>query len=654
MSLRYTDSAGSKKLLQVILFLFLGLALLSGQYTHNCSHHGMATNGYENPLFEDWLSAYDVKSYELSLTVSNENTIIDGRAEILVEALRTLDTLVFELQDALIVSAVDYDGDPLVFEHIEGAIYIVLGHSIQEGELINVGITYGGDAGQDRGFFAGISNKTDYKWDVDVTYTLSEPMNASDWFPVKQVLEDKIDSFTFHISCDKPLMAGSNGVLVEVKEDKQTRTFTWLTRYPMAYYLVSFSVAEYRDFSFKTALPDGGDSLLIQNFIYDSDEVFSHWEDEIRMTGPLISTFSELFCEYPFAKEKYGHCMAPLGGGMEHQTMTTLQSFNFYLVAHELAHQWFGDHITCGNWQDIWINEGFASYLEYIAAQELLGQASADEWMGNAMAIALGRTTGSVYVPEDEVEDSYRLFDSGLSYKKGAILLHMIRFMLDDDLMFFRVMQSYLEQYGNSNALGADFQAVLESESSMDFSAFFEQWYYGEGFPRFGIYWNQIGDTLKIRSEQTTSASDITPLFQLPFEVEILKADGLTERIRLMQNMNIEEYFVPVRGRVEDIIFDPDKHLLKTATVIQELPVNKAYRIGPNPVSTELFIQFPNAGPFDELRITNLAGQNVLILKDMENPITMDLSSLVDGPYLLELSNSRGTYLERIVKVSAN
>ena len=83
---------------------------------------------------------------------------------------------------------------------------------------------------------------------------------------------------------------------------------------------------------------------------------------------------------------------------MEHQTMTTIQNFSFYLVAHELAHQWFGDHITCGNWQDIWINEGFASYFEYVAAQELLGQEAADSWMAGAMSVAFGETEGSVWV----------------------------------------------------------------------------------------------------------------------------------------------------------------------------------------------------------------------------------------------------------------
>ena len=110
---------------------------------------------------------------------------------------------------------------------------------------------------------------------------------------------------------------------------------------------------------------------------------------------------------------------------MEHQTMTGMGNFDFYLVAHELGHSWFGDYVTCATWQDIWINEGFASYMEYVTAQQLLSQEAADNWMANAMSIAMGKTQGSVYVPEEEVEDPYRLFDYGLSYKKGAILLHM-------------------------------------------------------------------------------------------------------------------------------------------------------------------------------------------------------------------------------------
>jgi aminopeptidase N len=343
-----------------------------------------------------------------------------------------------------------------------------------------------------------------------------------------------------------------------------------------------------------------------------------------------------------------------MGGGMEHQTMTTLTNFDFFLVAHELAHQWFGDYVTCGSWQDIWINEGFASYMEYIAAQGLIGQEAADEWMNNAMSLALRELLGSVYVPEEEVEDNYRLFDYGLTYKKGAILLHMIRFILDDDPLFFEVLQSYLELYGMGLAKGSDFQANLEAVSHKDFSSFFDQWYYGEGFPRFKIYWQQRGDTLKVRSEQATSAPEVTPLFQTPFELEVLIAGGERVKFRLMQNKNIEEFLIQQEGRVEDVIFDPENYLLKTSSVIQELPMDNAYRFGPNPVTDDLFLQFPNAGRFEAVRIINMAGQEMLILKDIENPASIDLSFLSDGSYLLEFSNSFGTFQEHIVKVSVN
>jgi aminopeptidase N len=662
MKLRFTDSASDMRRLLTWLFFMGAPALAEGEVHCGCSLHYPGQYTYENPLNERWLSAYDVKSYDLSLAVSNRNTRIDGSAAILVKALREMDTLVLELQEALEVSGVvisdgmgkqaPADLNRAGFERKGDAIYIALDRARNSGELVQVIIDYGGDAGQNRGFFAGITSGTDHDYGFDVTYTLSEPLNAKDWFPVKQVLEDKIDSVTFRLRCDRELLAGSNGLLVDVKEEGDEHILTWKTGYPMAYYLISFAVADYRDFSFYAPLSSEGDSVLVQNFIYNEDQVFSEWEEEIRMTGPMIGTYSRLLGDYPFSKEKYGHCMAPMGGGMEHQTMTTLQDFSFYLVAHELAHQWFGDHITCGNWQDIWINEGFASYFEYVMAQQLRGEETAGAWMDNAMSIALRETDGSVYVPEEQVEDTYRLFDYGLSYKKGAILLHMIRFILDDDSLFFGLIKEYLAQFGNGVATGEDFRGILESESGIDFSCFFDQWYYGEGFPRFTLYWGQQGDTLRIQSEQATSSPAVTPLFQVPFDLEIRMSGGMSDRIRLEQQTVLQEYAIAVEGVVEDLIFDPGNHLLKTVSVIHQLPAERAFRIGPNPVSGELHILFPNINTIEEIRLTSMSGREVMKWSDAGNPVTMDLSFLADGPYLLELSCSSGTYLERIVKIS--
>jgi aminopeptidase N len=645
------------------LALLILLVQIEAQVYHSCPAHPPG-DSYENPLYEQWLSAYDVKHYLLSLEVSNLDTRIEGVAEVLLEATRELDTLVMELQDGLTVSEIFYSDElsgpvfppenELDFEHFDNAIYIILNRTRNQGEFFRVRISYGGDAGQDRGFFAGITHKKESTYGFDVTYTLSEPMNAKDWFPVKQVLEDKIDSVTFRLICDKDLLAGSNGLLEKIEDAGNEHILTWKTQYPMAYYLIAFAVADYMDYSFYAPLSNENDTVLVQNYLYDTEAVLNDWKEKIDRTGDMISLFSQLLVDYPFAEEKYGHMMAPLGGGMEHQTMSSMHSFGFSLVAHELAHQWFGDYITCGNWQDIWINEGFASYMEYVAAQYIRDQDAADLWMERAMSVALSEQEGSVYVPEEEVEDVYRLFSYGLSYKKGAILLHMIRFILDDDELFFEVMRSYLDRYKNGLATGADFQAILEEVSEMDFSCFFEQWYYVEGYPVFLLYWEQQGDSLLLRSEQTGTAAQVTPLFQIPFEIEIVYSNQQSQRVRLTQESSEDEFSLAVDGMVDRIIFDPDNHLLKTATVIQRIPTDQPFRYGPNPVSSELTIQFTNASLIDAVRITSFSGQEIFKTTDAENPLILDLSTYADGPYLLELTSASKSYLERILKISAN
>lgn len=648
---------------RILISLILLILFLPGkaQVYHSCPIHP-AGGEYENPLYDQWLSAYDVKHYQLTLEVSNTNTHIEGVAEVLLEALREMDTLVLELQDGLEVTGIMFNDEmedmgypaenELDFMHHNDAIYIQLDRTRNQGDHFRVKIQYGGDAGQGRGFFAGINHKRGSDYGFDVTYTLSEPQNAKDWFPVKQVLEDKIDSITFNLICDKELLAGSNGLLMKVEELGSEHIMTWETHYPIAYYLLSFAVADYMDYSFYAPLSNEGDTVLVQNYLYDTDEVLSDWKSQIDETGSMITLFSQLLKDYPFASEKYGHVMAPLGGGMEHQTMTTIQDFRFSLVAHELAHQWFGDHITCGNWQDIWINEGFASYMEYVAAEHLISQEAADDWMENAISIALGAPEGSVYVPEEEVENEYRLFSYSLSYKKGAILLHMIRFILDDDDLFYEVLKTYLSRYQNGLATGADFQAILEEISTLDFSCFFDQWYYGEGYPIFQLFWEQEGDSLVLRSEQTGTAANVTPLFQVPFELDIILSNGQIQRVKLMQESNEMDFSIQVDGMVERIVFDPDNHLLKTATVIQKIPEESPFRYGPNPVTSDLTIQFPNSSIIDIVRITNYSGQEIYKETDAENPLTLDLSYLADGAYLLELTNASDTYLERIVKIS--
>jgi len=646
----YTALAGRTIILWVLLLGLTGG--LHAQMHHSCPYVP-SWETYENPLNEEWLSRYDVKHVDLKLRVSNTSTYVEGSASILVEVERAMDTMVLELYRDLQVESILHGDQSLEFLHEEDVLYALLNTTVNPGDMLRLEVRYSGESQEDRGFFAGISTRKDGNYGQDVTYTLSEPMNAKDWFPVKQVLDDKIDSVRFHIICDKDLLAGSNGLLVQVEDLGNEHGLTWETHYPMAYYLLSFSVAAYRDYSFYAPLSQEGDSVLVQNFIYDDDRVLEDWEEGILATGPMITAFSRLLIDYPFADEKYGHCMAPMGGGMEHQTMSTMQNFNFYLVAHELAHQWFGDLITCGNWQDIWINEGFASYFEYVAAQELLGQEAADSWMNSAMGRAFQEKDGSVYVPLDQVDNTWRLFDGGLSYKKGAVLLHMMRFMIDDDDLFFGGLRSYLEQYRNSLATGDEFREVMEAETGVDFSCFFEQWYYGEGYPEFVLYWEQREDSLLIRSEQSTTAPGVTPVFQMPFELELRYKDGTTQRVRLYQDAAVSEFSLFAGDWVTNVAFDPKRHLLATGRVYEQVSSVRPYRMGPNPSDGEISIQYPFPVSSSTVNITNLAGQILISEVRTDNPITLDLSALSDGHYLLNLDNDYGSYQERIVKVSS-
>ena len=210
-----------------------------------------------------------------------------------------------------------------------------------------------------------------------------------------------------------------------------------------------------------------------------------------------------------------------------------IHGLGFLLVAHEMAHQWFGDYVTCATWQDIWINEGFASYVEYLALEHLKSRQEADDWMENAHAEALKEPDGSVYVPFDEVDNVWRIFSGRLSYKKGASLLHMIRYELDDDTLFYAVLREYLQEYGDSTATGRDFEQVLERVSGKDFTWFFNQWYYGAGYPLFDISWWERNDTLYIHSEETPSGS--MPFFRTHIDFLLHGEDGDT-LVRFLQD----------------------------------------------------------------------------------------------------------------------
>jgi aminopeptidase N len=573
-------------------------------------------NMYYNPLMDK----YDVYFVKLDLEVSDQTTNISGNTTLLVTATQALDTLLFDSPVAI-------------------------------GENIKAQVYYHGTPDPNGG---GVSQDYDSQWSKNVTWTLSESFHAMEWWPCKQVMSDKIDSVYMFFTCDDDCMVGSNGILDHVVDlPNNKKRFEWKSYYPINYYLLSFAVAEYQDYSIYSK-PEGVDSILIQNFVYNNSNYLSSNQADIDKTIDLIELFSDKFGLYPFSEEKYGHCLTTLGGGMEHQTMTTLGNFGFLLVAHELGHMWFGDYVTCATWQDIWINEGFASYSEYISLENLATENDTQEWLNDANSRALGEPHGSVYIPFSEAFSESRIFNYSLSYRKGALLLHMLRHEINDDEVFFSSLQNYLSEYADSVATGDDFKNSIELSTNMDFDPFFEQWYYGKGFPKFSIGYTQMNDTLFMTVTETTSSSE-PELFQMHVEYKIVHENGDTT-VRFYQSENVETFEIPMSETVSNIIVDPDNWILNQVGTIDSVvsPGNdkSLFSIYPNPAIETLNIRFNEKLYRSDktIEILDVTGKRILKYNSQSNVIPVNISFLSKGIYFIRGTSSNKAYTYKFIK----
>ncbi|MFN8206544.1 MAG: M1 family aminopeptidase [Bacteroidales bacterium] len=592
-------------------------------------------------------SGYNTRYLHLSLSASDTSAYLEGSAFYLLQPTRqSLHSLFLDFSNGYVVDSVLLNDHPGNFLHDGRGLTIEISPPAAEADLLSVEVFYHGRH-QVNG--DGITNGWDFTWEIPVTWTLSEPFSARNWFPVKQSLDDKIDSLDVTLHVPPGLKAGSNGVLERIDTlPDNSRVFHWKSRYPITYYLISFSIADYLDYSFHVFLAESGDSLLVQNYLYNRKDMPGAVKADVDKTAALINLYSELFGPYPFPAEKYGHCMAPIGGGMEHQTMTTLSSFGFNLVAHELAHMWFGDQVTCSSWNDIWLNEGFASYAEYLALENLVSKVKADEWMRNAQHAAMNVPQGSVFVPPDEDHLESRIFSSYLSYKKGAAIIHMIRYQLGNDELFFQVLRRYLELHAYGFSTAEDFLDVLENYSGKSFRNFFDEWYYGKGYPSLSLGWSQSSGVLHLAlSEQTSSVS--TPLFKFPLQLKIIFAKGDTI-IEIPVDSNVVRLQIPLKRKIYSVQLDPDNWLLGNKTVYRiesSVPFIEVY---PNPAGDYLTIAFRDDGHKRELNVINSAGSIVYTAFPSSSFHELNVSGWSSGSYLLRVIEEGRSYSVRVIK----
>ncbi len=505
---------------------------------------------------------YDVHFYNLDLTMNNISTYLSGSVQIHAKALVDLDSALIELFESLLVSEIKVNGNTVNYNRVSNKIRVPVAANAQENFVIDVAYAGNPPTAQTNPLGgSGLTAGSSPSWGNKVVWSLSEPFSAYEWFAVKQSLTDKADSCAVAITVPDTCKAGSNGILEQVVPLGNGFTrYEWKHRHPIDYYLISVAVAKYVEYNVY-ANPQGSSSpVLIQNYVYDNPGTLPNFIDEINETADFIELFATQFGPYPFADEKYGHCMAPIGGGMEHQTMTTQGFFEKTLTAHELAHQWWGNHVTCASWCDIWLNEGFASYSEYLMLAALYNGQQANH-MTQVHQSVMNQPDGSVWVL-DSLNEA-RIFSGRLTYDKGAGIIHTLRYIIQNDSIFFAALQDFQNTYAHSTATGLDFKNHVANFCNINLDAFFEQWYFGEGFPTYQVQYNQNGSDLFLQISHTASMPNITPTFTNPISLRILRQGQADTIIRFEINNNVELFSMYNFGTVVGTIgIDPNNWVI--------------------------------------------------------------------------------------------
>ena len=365
-----------------------------------------------------------------------------------------------------------------------------------------------------------------------------------------------------------------------------------------------------------------------------------------------MNLFTNLFEPYPFSNEKYGHAQFGWGGGMEHTTVSFMGGFDRNLIAHELAHQWFGDKITCGSWKDIWLNEGFATYLSGLVFENLDGNASFKTWKQQRIASITYLPDGAVYLVDSDTTSVNRIFNNRLTYNKGAMVLHMLRKKIGDP-DFFQGIKNYLSNTNHAFAYAKteDFIPIMENASGESLTEFFNDWLYDQGYPSYNITWNQpSSNQVHIHISQTQSDASVS-YFEAPLTLRLTGTLGETLDVTLFNSVNNEDFLSAVNFEVASIEFDPESDLVsKNNTVVLSTNIQdfkKTIKIFPSPIYNNLSIINHENLEVKEIQIFNALGQ--LLYQSPWSP-KINISSFSSGVLFVKLYTNQGIINKSVLK----
>lgn len=599
---------------------------------------------------------YDLRYQRLELSLDPSTTgKITGKVTSHFVPNQKINSLYFDLNDALTVSAVNYRGTNIPFTQLTtNELKIDFPTQLNENVLDSISVSYSGIPVNENI----ISSYTRARQDNSgskpyVIYTLSEPYGARDWFPTKQSLNDKIEKVRIEVTTPSGIFVAANGKLISETaiSGSQLKTI-WQTNYPIPAYLIAIGVTNYSKYTDTIGNPP----FPFLNYVYPSNATTNNL-NAINATKPMMELFETYFGPYPYRDEKYGHMEFDFSGGMEHPTMSSMGVWtSLSTTAHELAHQWFGDKTTCKTWNDVWINEGFARFAEHLYNEKITNAGNKTAFISYLQSIINNITSssgGSVYVSDTGLESLSVLFSSRLSYDKGSYLLRMLKWMVGEDA-FYQALREYSTNYAYGYASGMDFKTSFETSTGKDFTEFFNDWYFGEGYPIYNIKWKQNQDqSISFKVAQTTSTPSAPAFFEMLLPVKVTGTSGQTALFVLDHTTNDQVFTLPLNFDVASISFNYENQILtKNPTITNDTSfLSTVYldkvpplKLFPNPATSEIkFLGNTHKKPYKIYTLDGRLWQSGVV--EANNGI--NIAALPVGSYMIEIESHQYRWIKK-------
>jgi aminopeptidase N len=590
---------------------------------------------------------FDVYYYRCNWQLNPAVRNIQGSVTPYFKMLTTGNKISFDLRDTMVVDSVKYGGSQISFTRPgNNSIEVTFPVNLFAPFADSVTIFYKGVPDFGLGYFEQTTHAG-----TPIIWTLSQPYGARYWWPCKDNLNDKADSIELTLTFPDTYTSACNGVVTSNTTSGGNRTMVWKHRYKIVSYLISIAVTNYTVLNNTVNL--GGTNLPVVTYAFP--ESLTTFQNSVPNLQNALGFFNADFGPYPYMNELYGQTQIVSGGGMEHQTNSYVSSAGSSLMAHELGHQWFGDKVTCGSWQDLWLNEGFATFCEAYYTEKVNPANLRTQLQGviNSITSQLG---GAVFVTDTVSFNT--LFNSRLVYNKGSYLVRMLRWKLGD-VNFFQGLRNYLTDplLSYSFARTTDLQRNLQNISGLNLTEFFNDWLYGQGYPTYSIKWNQNGaNATAVQVNQTQSHVSVG-FFEMPVPVRFT-APGKDTTIVLDHTSSGQTFQFQLNFAATAAEFDPNLWILSRNNTITKDPalvvtavidpvLNAAIQVLPNPVQQQLTIATGNAAArIRSLQLYDAAGKLVFVKEYANglapNTIQVDMSRQTSGMYLLKLNTRDG------------